>query len=62
MYSYVNNEVLVPVLESDKFEEDSNSEEITFHNLIVLLLMSLIIFGSFASVFLIYRKIKFVCK
>jgi hypothetical protein len=56
MYSYVNNEVLVPVLESDKFEEDSNSEDITFNNLFLLLLLSLIIFGSFG----VYRKIRFV--
>jgi hypothetical protein len=58
MYSYVNTEVLASDLESNKFkEEDSNSEDITLHSIIVLLI-SLIIFGGFAS-FLIYKKIRF---
>jgi hypothetical protein len=59
MYSYVNNEVSAPVLGNKKFEEDSNFENI-FNNSIVLLLISLVILGSFVFVFLIYSKIRYV--
>jgi hypothetical protein len=60
MYSYVDNEVLEPVLEKKKLEEDSNFEGIIFHYLIVLLSITLVIFGIFVSVFQIYSKIKYV--